>query len=127
MFAPGYGREDSGYGHAGTDGFGKFAAAEHHGVAVEDVDGHTGKGYGQIVEADGVLVADAEAVEEVERIKLQKLLDKCNTEIEHIQARVNNPKFTKRAPAAVLEEHKRRLTEWESKQKQTQEALDRLK
>ncbi|MBR5978750.1 MAG: class I tRNA ligase family protein, partial [Verrucomicrobia bacterium] len=63
---------------------------------------------------------------EAERAKLKKLLEKCEVEIKRIEDRLNNPNFSQKAPAAVLEENRKRLTEWQQKQKQSQDALAAL-
>ena len=63
---------------------------------------------------------------EAERTKLKKLLEKCEVEIKRIEDRLNNPNFSQKAPAAVLEENRKRLTEWQQKQKQSQDALAAL-
>lgn len=64
----GDGGEDAWDGHAGTDGLRKLALTDHHGIARGDVGGHAGEGDGQLVEVDGVLIADAKAVEEVQQV-----------------------------------------------------------
>ena len=64
----GDGREHAGDGHAGPDGLGELAATQHGGLAGGEVGGDAGEGDGQLVEVDGVLVADAQAVEEVEQV-----------------------------------------------------------
>ena len=63
---------------------------------------------------------------EAERVKLKKLLEKCEVEIKRIEDRLNNPNFSQKAPAAVLEENRKRLAEWQQKQKQSQDALAAL-
>lgn len=63
---------------------------------------------------------------EAEKAKLQKQLEKCATEIEHISTRLSNPAFTEKAPANVLELHRKRLQEWQDKQAQAQKALEAL-
>ena len=64
----GHRREDAWDGHAGADGFRELAATQHDGITRDDVGGDTGKGDGQLVEVDGILVADAKAVEKVEQV-----------------------------------------------------------
>ncbi len=61
-----------------------------------------------------------------EKARLTKALDKIQSEIEHINQRLNNPAFTAKAPPQVLDDHRNRLAEWQAKQKQTQAALEAL-
>jgi valyl-tRNA synthetase len=43
-----------------------------------------------------------------------------------VEQKLNNPAFTQKAPAKVLDEQRQRLTEWQNKQQQTQAALQAL-
>ena len=61
-----------------------------------------------------------------ERARLGKELAKCDAEIERVQQKLNNPAFVAKVPPAVLEEHQRRLTDWQAKRQQTQAGIDRL-
>jgi valyl-tRNA synthetase len=63
---------------------------------------------------------------EAERERLTKTMTKICAEIERIEQRLNNPAFALKAPPNVLEEHRQRLDDWQSKQRQTQAALDML-
>ena len=61
-----------------------------------------------------------------EKARLTKELAKSSAEIERIEQRLNNPAFTQKAPAAVLDENRQRLMDWQAKQQQTQAALAAL-
>ncbi len=61
-----------------------------------------------------------------EKARLAKALEKIDQEIERANQRLNNPAFTQKAPPEVLEEHRKRLTEWQAKRQQTQTALEAL-
>jgi valyl-tRNA synthetase len=50
-----------------------------------------------------------------EKARLNKELEKIDAEIVKVQEKLNNPNFTQKVPAAVLEEHQKRLTDWQSK------------
>ena len=63
---------------------------------------------------------------DAERERLAKELKKTEKEIEKAEAKLNNPKFAERAPAEVLEEQRERLTEWQAKRDQINEALGNL-
>ena len=61
---------------------------------------------------------------DAERERLAKELKKIEKEIEKAEAKLNNPKFAERAPAEVLEEQRERLTEWQAKRDQINEASE---
>jgi valyl-tRNA synthetase len=61
-----------------------------------------------------------------EKARLSKEKEKASGEIEKVKQKLNNPAFTEKVPPAVLEEHKKRLTDWESKLVQIQRALEAL-
>ena len=63
---------------------------------------------------------------DAERERLAKELKKIEKEIEKAEAKLNNPNFAERAPAEVLEEQRERLTEWQAKRDQINEALGNL-
>ena len=63
---------------------------------------------------------------EAEKSRLTKELNKIDKEIEKVQTKLSNPKFTERAPAEVLDEQRERLAEWQTKHGQLTEALDNL-
>jgi valyl-tRNA synthetase len=61
-----------------------------------------------------------------EKARLTKELAKISVEIEKVQQKLDNPNFVNKVPPAVLEEHRKRLTEWQAKKDQVQSALDAL-
>ncbi|MEE2614783.1 MAG: valine--tRNA ligase [Verrucomicrobiota bacterium] len=63
---------------------------------------------------------------EAEKSRLTKELNKIDKEIEKVQSKLENPKFTERAPVEVLDEQRERLSEWRIKHGQLTEALDNL-
>jgi valyl-tRNA synthetase len=50
-----------------------------------------------------------------EKARLNKELEKIDAEIVKVQEKLNNPNFTQKVPPAVLEEHQKRLDEWQAK------------
>ncbi len=69
---------------------------------------------------DGLIDAEAE------KVRLEAQLEKISKEIEKASAKLNNPKFTERAPEDVLQEAKDRLAEWQQKEGQTRESIEYL-
>jgi valyl-tRNA synthetase len=63
---------------------------------------------------------------EAEQIRLNKELAKIDAEIEKVQLKLGNPAFTEKVPPPVLEEHRNRLQQWETKKNQLQNALNSL-
>jgi valyl-tRNA synthetase len=63
---------------------------------------------------------------ETEKARLTKELAKNQAEIERVEQKLNNPAFTQKVPPAVLEEHQKRLVDWQTKRAQLQSALDSL-
>jgi valyl-tRNA synthetase len=61
-----------------------------------------------------------------ERARLTKELEKASAEVAKAQDKLNNPAFVQKVPAHVLQEHQRRLAEWQGKRDQLQKALDGL-
>lgn len=61
-----------------------------------------------------------------EKARLTKEKEKAAAELEKVKQKLANPAFTEKVPPAVLEEHKKRLTDWESKLAQIQRALEAL-
>jgi valyl-tRNA synthetase len=61
-----------------------------------------------------------------EKARLTKELTKIDAEIEKVQAKLNNPNFTQKVPPAVLEEHQKRLADWQAKKQQVQTMLENL-
>ncbi len=58
----------------------------------------------------GLLVAHAIDLEQ-EKERLEKELNRLQEDIDRLEVRLNNPDFVTRAPAAVVEEHRKRLDE----------------
>ena len=58
------GSKDSGNRHAGTHGSAEHAAVEHHFGIVDHIGGHAGKGNGQRVEVDGIVVGCRQGVKQ---------------------------------------------------------------
>ncbi len=69
---------------------------------------------------DGLVDLDAE------RKRLTKELEKILSEISKSEAKLNNPGFADRAPAAVVEQERARLQEWAQKQEQLTSMLNAL-
>ena len=63
---------------------------------------------------------------EAEKARLTRELAKNLAEIEKVEQKLNNPAFARKVPAAVLEEHKQRLVDWQAKRAQLQSAFDSL-
>jgi len=63
---------------------------------------------------------------EAEKARLKKELDKAEAEIAKAETKLNNPNFSSKAPAHVLEEHQKRLLEWREKRDRIKASLDRL-
>jgi valyl-tRNA synthetase len=61
-----------------------------------------------------------------ERARLTKELDKIRQEIGKVEAKLANPAFTQKVPAAVLAEHQQRLVDWQAKERQVVLALENL-
>ncbi len=63
---------------------------------------------------------------EAEKARLSKESQKIDAEIGKAQTKLSNPDFARKVPPQVLEEHQRRLADWQSKRAQLQSALDGL-
>ena len=63
---------------------------------------------------------------EAEKARLEGQLEKITREIDKAGAKLNNPKFTERAPEDVLQEAKDRLADWQEKERQTRESIEYL-
>lgn len=63
---------------------------------------------------------------EAERSRISKELEKMTKEIAKSQAKLGNASFVDRAPAAVVEQERARLAEWESKKAQLEAMLTAL-
>ena len=61
-----------------------------------------------------------------ERARLGRELEKARSEIAKVEEKLANPSFTGKVPAKVLDEHQRRLTDWQAKARQLEAALANL-
>jgi len=61
-----------------------------------------------------------------EKTRLEKELARIKAEIAKAEQRLNNPAFTAKAPPNVLEEHRKRLEDWQAKKRQSESALQTL-
>ena len=64
---------------------------------------------------------------EVEVVRLTKEVEKIEKEIEKAKAKLNNPRFTEKAPASVVDEHHKRLADWAEQLNHNQKNLDAAK
>jgi valyl-tRNA synthetase len=76
----------------------------------------------------GDLFLPLEGVQDVgaEKTRLQKEVEKVDSEIAKVETKLQNPAFTQKAPAKVLAEHQQRLADWISQKERLQAALARL-
>ena len=81
---------------------------------------HPGIGGKLFVPLAGLINAEAE------KARLTRELQKIEAEIVKVQAKLDNPNFAQKVSAPVLEEHRQRLLDWQSKLAQTQAALATL-
>jgi valyl-tRNA synthetase len=72
------------------------------------------------------LPREGQVDESAERDRLTKELGKIQAEIIKVESKLGNPAFVGKAPPHVLEEHRKRLADWQAKERQVREALDRL-
>ncbi|MGN0835819.1 MAG: hypothetical protein ACI4OS_00095, partial [Akkermansia sp.] len=63
---------------------------------------------------------------EAERSRIGKQLEKIDKEIAKSQAKLGNAKFVDHAPAAVVEQERARLADWQSKKAQLESMLTAL-
>jgi valyl-tRNA synthetase len=61
-----------------------------------------------------------------EKARLTKELEKVETEIAKVEAKLSNPAFAQKVPVNVLAEHQKRLTEWQTKRDRLLEGLSDL-
>src|SRR5262249_39281467 len=52
---------------------------------------------------------------EADKARLNKELEKANTEIAKVEQKLANPNFVQKVPPQVLAEHQNRLAEWQAK------------
>ena len=63
---------------------------------------------------------------EAERARLTKEIVKIEAEIGKVEQKLGNPSFAQKVPPAVLEEHRQRLADWQTKLAQTKSAIEAL-
>ncbi|MDQ3313399.1 MAG: valine--tRNA ligase [Verrucomicrobiota bacterium] len=63
---------------------------------------------------------------EAERARLEKEISKCEEDLRTVDAKLSNSSFVDRAPAPVVEEHRRRQTEFADRRVQLTRARDAL-
>ncbi len=87
-----------------------------------------GKGTPMVSNALGELYLPLEGLIDVsaERTRLTKELDKVRVEIRKAQDKLGNTAFKQKASPAVLEEHQKRLADWQAREKQLLSALANL-
>ncbi len=61
-----------------------------------------------------------------EQARLAKDLEKVEAEIVKAEQKLNNPAFVQKVPPPVLQEHKKRLADWQSKRAHLRKALEDL-
>ncbi len=61
-----------------------------------------------------------------EKTRLTKELEKIESEIYKVEQKLNNPAFTQKVPPPVLQEHQKRLAEWQNKLAHAKSALAAL-
>ncbi len=60
---------------------------------------------------------------EAEKARLTKEIAKTDAEIEKVFQKLNNPAFVQKVSSSVLEEHQKRLADWQSKREQLKNAI----
>jgi valyl-tRNA synthetase len=63
---------------------------------------------------------------DAERTRLQRELEKIESEIVKVETKLANPNFVDKVPQKVLDEHKLRLVDWRAKAKHVQQSLSNL-
>jgi valyl-tRNA synthetase len=61
-----------------------------------------------------------------ETVRLTAEKEKINAEILKVKQKLENPGFTQKVPASVLQEHQQRLVDWQNKLAHVQAAVDAL-
>jgi len=61
-----------------------------------------------------------------ETARLKKELEKIEAEAAKVEQKLANPNFTQKVPANVLQEHQKRLADWQAKRDHVQAALAAL-
>ncbi len=63
---------------------------------------------------------------EAEKVRLGKEMQKIEAEIRKVQTKLDHPDFARKVPPAVLQEHRQRLADWQTRRAQLQTALEGL-
>jgi valyl-tRNA synthetase len=61
-----------------------------------------------------------------ERVRLEKERARAQAEIDRVQVKLDNPDFVRKVPPHVLDDHRNRLTDAQTRLRQIQDALDAL-
>jgi valyl-tRNA synthetase len=61
-----------------------------------------------------------------ERARLTRELEKARAEVAKVREKLANPNFVQKVPPQVLEDHQRRLAEWQERERQLSQALANL-
>jgi valyl-tRNA synthetase len=87
------------------------------------------KGMPAVLTSLGELYMPLEGLIDVtaEITRLTKELEKIAAEIAKVEQKLNNPAFVQKVPPQVLQEHQKRLADWQAKQSRVQKALDDLR
>ena len=64
--------------------------------------------------------------EAAERARISKELEKVEAEIIKVEQKLNNPSFVQKVPPDVLQEHQKRLADWQAKKEQLKRAVEGL-
>ena len=63
---------------------------------------------------------------EAEKVRLTKKIADTQLEIQKVEQKLNNPAFVQKVPQTVLDEHQKRLTDWQATLAQLKSSLDAL-
>ncbi|MDB6055140.1 MAG: valyl-tRNA synthetase [Verrucomicrobiales bacterium] len=63
---------------------------------------------------------------EAEKVRLSKDIQNYKAEIDKVMQKLENPAFTQKAPPSVLEDHQKRLVDWQTKLAQAKASVDNL-
>jgi valyl-tRNA synthetase len=63
---------------------------------------------------------------DAEKTRLNKELEKINSELSKVEQKLANPNFTQKVPVTVLDDHKKRLADWQAKREHVLAALKAL-
>jgi len=95
-----------------------------------EIDPHyqAGKGTPTVHSEMGELYLPLEGLVDLsaEKARLTKELEKVAAEIAKVEQKLNNPAFVTKVPAQVLEEHQKRLADWQARQSHLRKALEGL-